>query len=107
MSDGRRDFAGGKEWTTPIISDKGVPIKSEETENVKMTSIREYSEGLPVTIEEYVVTERKSLQLQGRAKVGERRITIVASCQAGFDGTQVDLLDLLQWVKENKPELLK
>lgn len=34
------------------------------------------------------------------------RWAVYASCQGGFDGTLVDLEQLISWLRSNKPELL-
>lgn len=58
------------------------------------TKIRDHNEGLEVEIEEKLVGDTK-------------RLVIVALNQAGYDATEVDLLDVIEWVRENKPELLE
>lgn len=35
------------------------------------------------------------------------RLVINAYNPGGYDDTMVDLLDLIEWLKQNKPELLK
>ena len=35
------------------------------------------------------------------------RLVVIAQCECGWNHTAVDLLDLLAWVKERKPELLE
>jgi len=55
------------------------------------TDIREYAEGYCVSIE----TDQE-----------HDRLVIVALNEGGFNGTSVDLLDVLQWVRVNQPELL-
>lgn len=52
-----------------------------------MKGVREYAEGLDVTL------------LGGRI--------IVARNQGGHDCTKVDVLDLIAWLRKNKPELLE
>ena len=52
-------------------------------------AIREYSEGYGVEIVEK-----------------EGRLVIFALNEGGHNGTSVDLLDVLEWVRANKPELL-
>lgn len=64
------------------------------------TEIREYSEGYPVEIEQ--ITKHPTIELKG---VG--RWIIDAQNEGGHNGTEVDLLDVIDWVKQNKPELLK
>ena len=58
-----------------------------------MIKIREYDEEMDVEIKE-----------------GNRynnRLVIKAYTEGGYRATIVDLLDVIKWVKENKPELLK
>lgn len=56
------------------------------------TTIREYGDGLTVEIREY-----------GNAN----RWVIQACNDAGFNHTAVDLLDTLEWVKKNLPDIFK
>ena len=53
------------------------------------TGIREYAEGMTVKIREE-----------------NERLVVRAYNEGGYNLTDVDLLDILDWVKENKPELL-
>ena len=57
---------------------------------IKDTKIREYSEGMRVGFSSYA-----------------GRTTIIAYNQGGHDCTQVDLQDLLKFIKKDNPELLK
>ncbi len=59
------------------------------SESGVLEGVREYAEGYEVKID----------------YVGDRPV-VAAMCKAGYDRTLVDLLDLLEWVKANKPELL-
>jgi len=82
-----------------------------------VTKIREYCEGGPVEIIEdtikgydirhFNVTNGWST----RTIPDEKRLVIVAETYENGKGcrerTQVDLLDVIAWVKENKPELLE
>lgn len=61
-----------------------------KTSGIEAVGVREYSEEFPVVIESY-----------------NGREVIVALCQAGHDGTRVDLLDLIEWLKKNRSEILK
>jgi hypothetical protein len=54
-----------------------------------MRGVSEYAEGYPV-------------QLETR----QGRLAVLAINQGGHDGTAVDLVELLAWVKDNMPELL-
>ena len=58
-----------------------------------MHGVREYNEEYDVSL-----------------KVGsysEGRLVICALNEATYNATEVDLLDLIEWLKENKPELLE
>lgn len=57
--------------------------------NIEMSNVREYAEGYPVVLND----ERD-------------RLTISALDEYGYNGTAVDLLDVIAWVKANRPELL-
>lgn len=52
--------------------------------------IREYAEGEPVGL-----------------SYRDKRPAIVARNEGGFNGTEVDLLDLIKWIKNEMPELLQ
>lgn len=54
-----------------------------------LEDIREYAEG-------------------GAVEIGSRngRPTVVAWNQDGFDGVEIDLLDLIEYLREHEPELL-
>jgi hypothetical protein len=56
-----------------------------------MEGVREYAEGRAVVI----------------AETADGRPTVVAENEAGHNNTQVDLIDLLAWVRANRPELLR
>ena len=54
-----------------------------------MSNVREYAEGYPVVLND----ERD-------------RLTISALNEGGHNCTEVDLLEVIAWVKANRPELL-
>lgn len=56
-----------------------------------LKNVREYGEGAEVTLE---------------ADEKNGRLCIVASNECGFNCTAVDLLDLIAWLKSNRPDLL-
>lgn len=58
-----------------------------------MHGVREHAENFPV-------------ELYARTEGGEARLVISGLNQGGHDGTSVDLLDLLDWLSKNKPEIL-
>ncbi len=60
-------------------------------ETIILTGVREYGEGDPV---ELAIDETSC------------RLCIRASVDGGFNATAVDLLDLIAWLKTNRPDLL-
>jgi len=67
------------EWETIFVSDK----------------IREYGEGQPVEI----------VRRAGDEEDGPGRVEIIAVNEGGYDSTGVDLVDLIEQIKEKSPEL--
>ena len=63
------------------------------------TGIREYGEEYPVEIMERIAIP--NIELRG---VG--RLVICAINEGGYNGVSIDLLDVIEWVKKNRPELL-
>jgi hypothetical protein len=61
-----------------------------DVDGITMDGVREYAEEFPVEL----VTEKNG------------RIAVRAWNEGRFNCTSIDLLDLLKWVRENKPELL-
>jgi hypothetical protein len=59
------------------------------------TNIREYREQLDVEIEQLPYAE-----------LGVNRWVVYARNEAGYNGVEVDLEDIIAWVKETMPELL-
>ena len=57
-----------------------------------MASVREYGDGMPVEL--------------GLIQGQQIRPIVVAKNQNGHDCTAIDLLDIIEWVKDNMPELL-
>ena len=69
--------------------------KYEEPEKIVMAGVEEWAEGYPV-----ILTKRDDGE-------GSERHLIEAANEGGFNHTQVDLLQLIQWLRENRPDLLK
>jgi len=67
-----------------------------------MIKIHDYAEGLPVEI---TTLNPKDTYPEGLLK--RPRLVIKALNEGGCNCTLVDLIDVLRWVKENKPELLE
>lgn len=61
---------------------------------VEMSGVHEYCEGADVLLVEAVNV------------IGQKRLAVRAWNQAGYDCTEVDVLDLLAWLRANRPELL-
>jgi hypothetical protein len=57
------------------------------------TDVTEYAEGYDVKVEE-------------RETRGMKRLVISATNEGGFNGTDVDLVQLIDWIKINMPELI-
>ena len=70
-----------------------------------MVEIREYGDGGDVEITEAELDEYGTRSTE--FKQGDKRFVIIATNEGGHNNTLVDLLDVIAWVKENKPELLK
>ena len=64
---------------------------------VNMKSVREYSEGMPVGL---------ALSEGGELDDDADRVVLVARLDGGKVYTQVDLEDVIEWLKQNKPEIL-
>ena len=67
-----------------------------ETKNRQKTDIREYAEEMEVAVCERIMDDE-----------GNTKLVIDALNEGGYNGTHVDLLDVLEWVKANKPELIE
>ncbi len=63
------------------------------------TKIREYAEGMPVSVS-VISTDCNTNPI-------EPRICIGALNEGGYNGVDVDLQDIIDWVKKNEPEMLK
>lgn len=60
-----------------------------EAQEIDMEGIREYAEGNPVQL------------------VEGNRPRIAAYNEGGYNGTEIDLLDLLGWILKNRPDLIE
>lgn len=75
--------------------------QAEEEARMVLEGVREYSECDPVEIN-LEVFSRSGIPLA----IDKRRIVIHAKNEGGCSSTNVDLLDLIGWLKKNRPELL-
>lgn len=67
---------------------------------VTMEGVREYCEDLPVKLEYELEDKYSSVPKGGRW-------VISALNESGHNSTQVDLLDLIKWLRESRPDLLR
>lgn len=65
-----------------------------------LEGVTEYAEGFPVELRELSIEE------PGATLLREGRLVVVALNQGGFDNTAIDLLELISWMKDNRPDLL-
>lgn len=76
-----------------------------------LNGVREYGEGYPVYLINEVFTEDRvkwqSEEIKSTLQLNEVRLVLYARNEGGNNCTGVDLLDVIKWVKENKPELLQ
>jgi hypothetical protein len=78
--------------------------KGEIMKELIMKGVREHSEGMDV-----LLTETSGLyeyDTPVEKWKGHGRLVIRAFNEAGFNNTQVDLLDIIVWIKTNRPDLL-
>lgn len=61
---------------------------------IELNGVREYGENSPV-------------YLGKRSDKAGLRNVIIATVECGWNSTSVDLLDLLHWLKNNRPDILK
>lgn len=74
-----------------------------------MDGVREYDEGLDVTI----CTLKKHLTFHNAISLAKNHVTfldtdryIIEATNSVGNGFAIDLVDIIEWVKKNKPELL-
>ena len=70
-----------------------------------MMEIREYNEEMRVEIEFLLPDKFDSETVKNN--LGNGRWIIRAYNEGGHNSVDIDLVDIIDWVKENKPELLK
>lgn len=79
----------------------------EEGGLVKMWGVREYAENYDVFLRHLTEEDADFARRLGDLPEEPGREVIVAYNEGGFNCTEVDLLDLIDWLKANRPELLK
>lgn len=69
-----------------------------------MVGVREYSEGMKVEL----TTTGGEFDVNKPEKdwLGKGRIVIKAFNESGYNCTEVDLVDIILWLRKNRPELL-
>lgn len=75
-----------------------------EKEGMLMEGVTEYSEGYEVRL-----VETTGVYLSGIPEhqcPGYGRLVIKASNESGYNCTEVDLLEMLAWLKSNRPDLM-
>ena len=76
-----------------------------EEMKIIMVGVREYSEKMDV---ELTITEGMfDVDKPEKDWLGKGRIVIKAFNESGFNRTEVDLMDVILWLRKNKPELLE
>jgi hypothetical protein len=68
-------------------------------EAIVMMGVNEYAEGFPVYLDIEDNDDRGD-------PLEEKRLVVLAKNEGGYNCTEVDLLQLIAWLKDNKPELL-
>ena len=74
------------------------------TKHIEIIDAREYCEGIQVnlvTVDGVYASGLPQAEWQGHG-----RLAIQAYNESGYNSTQVDLLDLIKWLRNNYPELL-
>lgn len=72
------------------------------TTTVPMRGVREYAEGYEVQL-----VETDGLYVSRGERRDAGRLAVRAINEAGHNWTEVDLLDLIAWLKANRPELMR
>lgn len=69
-----------------------------------MTGVREYAEGYDVELVELPMTATFGSPVSARP--GGGRLVVRAWNEGHYNLTEIDLLDLVAWMKANRPDLL-
>ena len=72
------------------------------SDDVTMQGVREYAEGYDVFI-----GPTEGFYNFGGPRDGAGRLAVKATNEGGFNGTEVDLLDLLMWLHVNRPDIIE
>jgi hypothetical protein len=78
-------------------------MSKKNEEGVLMSGVTEYVEGYEVRL-----VETTGAYFSGRdgTRPGRGRLAIMALNEGGHNCTEVDLLEVLAWVKANRPDLM-
>lgn len=69
-----------------------------------MDGVTEYAEGMSVELMQTTGIYKTGIPVEQRAGYG--RWVVKAKNEAGYNYTQVDILELVSWLKANRPDLL-
>lgn len=86
---------------TPKHPREGTPMTF--TRDGELAGVREYSDGYVIHLVEHVIDEEHI----GDEPMGEKRFVLEALNEGGFNSTLVDVMDVLLWLREYRPDLLK
>ena len=75
-----------------------------DTKTQEMTGVREYCEQYPVAL--VLVSPHAERPEYGPLPTEGPRWCVQAMNEGGHNSTSIDLLDLIQWLRANRPELL-
>ena len=73
--------------------------------DIEMDGVTEYAEGMPV-----ILTQTDGVDdpwIPKDQRVGRGRLVVQAKNEGGFNCTHVDILQLVAWLKANRPDLLQ
>ena len=71
---------------------------------IKMDGVTDYSEGMDVELAETTGTYSG---IPGAPRPGAGRLVVKAYNEGGFNQTEVDVLELVAWLKKHRPDLLR
>jgi hypothetical protein len=79
-------------------------MKRTIKDSMRMEGVREYGEGYPVELS--MITPEKDVCLPFEIEEGDR-LVLRAFNEGHCNCTEIDLLDLIQWLKGYHPDLLR
>jgi hypothetical protein len=84
--------------------DEGAATMRVRGQDNEMPGVREYCEQYPVAI--VLVPPDEERPPYGPSPAEGPRWCVRALNEGGHNSTEIDLLDLIRWLRENRPELL-